>query len=500
MSINITNSRIVNFYNANPGQDIERNNIILIEFIERIKENLENGLNTSETIQYLDTFKSLVNDNFKDLQAKVVNNDVSSEIKALESKIQLLNKDTEQLTEIKTILSSQKHNLSIELDKMIKNTENNNKVNITDILDKKHEHIVNNLSAELNRTNSENNNTLSSNIKSQLHDKFNEIKKETDKILNSGNSNNNTVIEEYFNKISSALLIAETNNSNDRKNNIERQELLIKNNNELLYAKLKPSLDKMDNFIDIQSTTNSSRKGNASEIKMENILNKCFPNATIDNTTGSAHCGDFLVNYKSSVNGKIIPILVENKCYKTNVKEDEVVKFINDVKFTDNHGIFFSQTSGIASKNNFDIDFEDNKILLYLHNVNYDENLIISAFKMIEVLLTKINFDDIGSNISQEKLDAVKNELLEFFSEKEKIIKEVNEIINLMKKNLIKRIEKVKFPTMASLVNVSISNNGGEHVCEICGESFASKQALGSHKKKHANDITNKKIISVKTS
>ena len=119
---------------------------------------------------------------------------------------------------------------------------------------------------------------------------------------------------------------------------------------------------------------------------------------------------------------------------------------------------------------------------------------------MIEVLLTKINFDDIGSNISQEKLDAVKNELLEFFSEKEKIIKEVNEIINLMKKNLIKRIEKVKFPTMASLVNVSISNNGGEHVCETCGESFASKQALGSHKKKHANDITNKKIISVKTS
>ena len=147
MSINITNSRIVNFYNANPGQDIERNNLILIEFIERIKENLENGLNTSETIQYLDTFKSLVNDNFKDLQAKVVNNDVSSEIKALETKIQLLNKDTEQLTEIKAILSSQKNNLSIELDKMIKNTENNNKVNITDILDKKHEHIVNNLSA-----------------------------------------------------------------------------------------------------------------------------------------------------------------------------------------------------------------------------------------------------------------------------------------------------------------------------------------------------------------
>ena len=57
----------------------------------------------------------------------------------------------------------------------------------------------------------------------------------------------------------------------------------------------------------------------------------------------------------------------------------------------------------------------------------------------------------------------------------------------------------MKFPTMASLVNVSISNTGGEHVCEICAESFASKSALGSHKKKHNNEQINNKVISVKT-
>ena len=46
MSIKITNSRIINFYKANPSQDIERNNIFLIEFIERVKQDLENGINT----------------------------------------------------------------------------------------------------------------------------------------------------------------------------------------------------------------------------------------------------------------------------------------------------------------------------------------------------------------------------------------------------------------------------------------------------------------------
>ena len=101
-------------------------------------------------------------------------------------------------------------------------------------------------------------------------------------------------------------------------------------------------------------------------------------------------------------------------------------------------------------------------------------------------------------NISEEKLEAVKTELLEFFIEKDKLIKEANEIISLIKKNLIKKLDRMKFPTLASLVNVSISNTGGEHVCEICGDSFATKTALGSHKKKHNNEQMNK-VISVKT-
>ena len=126
MSIKITNSRIINFYKANPSQDIERNNIFLIEFIEKIKQDLENGINTSETLQYLDNFKHLVDGNFKTLETKVSEIDVSSEIKALESKMQLLNKETEQISEIISILNSQKTNFTKELESMIKNTENKN--------------------------------------------------------------------------------------------------------------------------------------------------------------------------------------------------------------------------------------------------------------------------------------------------------------------------------------------------------------------------------------
>ena len=49
MSLKITNSRVLNFYKANPGQNIDKNNLFLVEMIENIKENFENGINTNET-------------------------------------------------------------------------------------------------------------------------------------------------------------------------------------------------------------------------------------------------------------------------------------------------------------------------------------------------------------------------------------------------------------------------------------------------------------------
>jgi hypothetical protein len=55
------------------------------------------------------------------------------------------------------------------------------------------------------------------------------------------------------------------------------------------------------------------------------------------------------------------------------------------------------------------------------------------------------------------------------------------------------------------MVNVASSTQSGDHVCEFCGESFNTKQALGGHKKKHRDEIktskTSKanKVINVKT-
>lgn len=516
MSITIKNSRIVNYYKANPSQNIERNNLFLIELIENIKDSIEKGINTNETIQYLDSFKTLVDTNFRDLESQVRENNVANEIKALDAKIQLLNKDTEQLTEIKTMVNSHKYSVTKEIETLMKSTENSNIINFGEIIDKKHELIVGKISYELSKDSKDNSKTLSETLSNQLQERFNDIKKETDKIINSDSSNNIKVIESYFNKLNEAFNLSEAKNEADRKNSIEQQQLVSKTQTDLLYEKIsssfRPSLEKLDQYIDLQTTTNSSRKGNVSEGKLEIVLNKCFPNSTIENTSKTGQSGDFLIKYKSSVienahadSDGYISIMIENKNYKGNVPEEEVKKFIDDVKTTNKHGIFLSQTSGIATKNNYDIDFEGKNVLLYLHNVQYDENTIISAVKLLEAILSKINLKNPGQNIPEEKIKAVRREITEFFDIKNGLIQDSNTIIDSIKRNLVANIERLKFPNLSAMVNVASSTKSGDHACEFCGLTFPTKQALGGHKKKHKDEMNGTKgtktnsVINVKT-
>ena len=194
--------------------------------------------------------------------------------------------------------------------------------------------------------------------------------------------------------------------------------------------------------------------------------------------------------------------MIENKNYKGNVPEDEVKKFIDDVKTTNNHGIFLSQTSGIATKNNYDIDFEGKNVLIYVHNVEYDENIIISAVKLLEAILSKINLKNPGQNIPEDKINAVRREIIEFFEIKNGLIQDSNTIIDSIKRNLVANIERLKFPNLSAMVNVASSTKSGDHACEFCGLTFHSKQALGGHKKKHRDEIkgtTENKVINVKT-
>ena len=166
---------------------------------------------------------------------------------------------------------------------------------------------------------------------------------------------------------------------------------------------------------------------------------------------------------------------------------------------------FINNYNYTQTKNNYDIDFEGKNVLLYLHNVQYDENTIISAVKLLEAILSKINLKNPGQNIPEEKIKAVRREITEFFDIKNGLIQDANTIIDSIKRNLVANIERLRFPNLSAMVNVASSTQSGDHVCEFCGELFLTKQALGGHKKKHRGENNGTKgtktnsVIDVKT-
>lgn len=76
--------------------------------------------------------------------------------------------------------------------------------------------------------------------------------------------------------------------------------------------------------------------------------------------------------------------MFENKVYETNVKLEEIQKFIRDVEEIKTNAIFLSQNSGITRKKNFQVDIHKGLIMIYIHNVQYSPEKIQIAIDIIE--------------------------------------------------------------------------------------------------------------------
>lgn len=128
---------------------------------------------------------------------------------------------------------------------------------------------------------------------------------------------------------------------------------------------------------------NSSKKGKLGECLAYNNLIKKYPDWIVTDTTGISHEGDFYMY--SHQYGKI---LYEIKTYTSNVNNKEIIKFKNDIiNSNSDHGIFVSQTSGIANKKMFDIELLDNKLLIYISNSGLNGHGIEIATEFLLMLI-----------------------------------------------------------------------------------------------------------------
>jgi hypothetical protein len=201
--------------------------------------------------------------------------------------------------------------------------------------------------------------------------------------------------------------------------------------------------DNVENLI--KKMENSSAKGAISENLLYNVLLNYFSNAEIIFTNKENHHGDILLKRKNKYD-----ILFENKDYNYNVPKKEIDKFIEDINLNNCCGIMLSQKSGIALKDNFEIEIYKGNIIIYIHHVNYSIDIIKTAINIIDHLKGEIN-TEYQNTIQMDKgiLDSINMEYKNFAIQKIEHI----ESIKLMENKLIKQTEELKHPSIEILIN-----------------------------------------------
>ena len=203
--------------------------------------------------------------------------------------------------------------------------------------------------------------------------------------------------------------------------------------------------------------------------------------ASVLNTSTNRAMGDFILRRNGMAS-----VLIENKNYEGNVSNEEVKKFLRDIKEQNCNGLFLSQFSGIVNKSNFFIEIHDGNVLVYIHHVEHDMDKIKTGIEIIDHLSDKIKDfyvnEQHGFTIEKDILDLINSEFQVFLSHRDSLILSVRDF----QKKMVTQIEELKMPELQMYLcgkYASVQNN--QFLCPECGEVFAKKNSLASHMKKH---------------
>ena len=239
------------------------------------------------------------------------------------------------------------------------------------------------------------------------------------------------------------------------------------------------------NFLDKQN--NSTLKGKVSEEKLEHCLNRAFPCGSIVDKSGEPKSCDYLL--ERTDNGAI---LFENKDYTNNVPNEEVKKFIRDIEHQKKDGIMLSQHSGIANKDNYQIDVHDGQIMVFVHSVKYDESKIRVAVNLVDHLrqiLDKYKNEKEELVFSKDDMSAINKEYLAFIEQRNGLIENYKKTY----KEHLKQLESFEMPSLIKLLD-SIFTNVEQltYTCQYCKTYVAkNKRALTTHQNKCKKSIIN---------
>ena len=118
--------------------------------------------------------------------------------------------------------------------------------------------------------------------------------------------------------------------------------------------------------------------------------------------------------------------LVEIKNYNYVVNKDEVIKFKNDLRTTNNNlGIFISFQTNICGKKIIDYETYDDKHIIYISNISNDMNKINCSILLLESIYKYISKKNIDNRIDQ-----IKETIMHNFENLEELLKNISNLRN----------------------------------------------------------------------
>ncbi len=469
-NITITDKTIIAFYNENPHLNIENINHIFIDILKQLSTNLSSKIDNTLTSQILSIVTDLKGEIYK------INSDMTAKLNDTRK---------EYMNDVKTLFS---------------HAELSTQEKINHILEKSNDNLLTKTTLLMNDIIPKGHDKSYTNIESCIKQFFTNISQDTKQLLQmNGMDKSDGLVENIDKNINKMFSNIQQSLFNAIQTSESRTSTSIQQVNDTinLQKQIQESLSAELNIFLNKYKSNSSVKGTVSECELYSLLQKILPNDFLVRCSSEACACDIRLTRKDK---RLPNILFENKDYTATVNTDEIEKFERDLKLQRCHGIFISQNSPIAYKENFHIDIINNIIHLYIPNAGYDIEKIKLAINVVDSISEKLNIIVLDPNeeiyeVSIDDFESLKKEYCEFANKKSEML----DFIKMITKQLSDKLESIQLPVLKKLTvgNTETKNMG--IICSLCNKFTAkNKASLGAHMKRCRLSNDNKISIDTK--
>lgn len=396
-SLIITDRNVVTYFQTHPHVNPES---ILLGFIRILKdldinsdkeENLLNLMKESfgklnstlkDTIHHNSSTRNILADSINRSKQLLVDNLENSKKLITETITSIINQNSTRIYDELSKSSVSVHNINSQLQNQFRNhiqeicekemSRQNSLIsqNVNTLLNDS----VGKIMSELNR----NNNSLD-NIQFQIQ---NQIKQQIKEVCEIELSKQKGFISEILHSMNGSM---PTNDMEVLKQKINESLSSISNkivSQEYIESIVEKNLSEFSSDISNNITELSSLLQKPAIADTEVLLNKILPTACINKLDNNV----YMVDKEETGN-----ILVMEKNTHLNIPSKYVHNFVRECTAQTCHGVFISHKSGITDKDNFSVDLNNGKVLIYLSHTENNSNSIEEAFHVINSLIPYAN-------------------------------------------------------------------------------------------------------------